>query len=73
MSADRTRLGIEVEEALKEALAHVRGEITLLCQVIGEPSAVRRDPSAAFPRRSAEPEAADCGAHLDLDMRAARN
>lgn len=43
MRADRTRLGLEVEEALKEALAQVRGEITLLYQIIGEPSAGRRD------------------------------
>ena len=47
MSAGRTRLGLEVEEALKEALAHVRGEITLPCQIFGEPSAGRRDLSAA--------------------------
>ena len=43
MSADRTRLGLEVEEALKEVLAHVRGEITLPCRIFGEPSAGRRD------------------------------
>ena len=47
MSAVRTRLGLDVEEALKEALAHVRGEITLSCRIFGEQSAGRRDLSAA--------------------------
>lgn len=41
--ADRTRPGIEAEEAPKEALAHARGEITLPCRIFGGPSAGRRD------------------------------
>lgn len=40
-SARRTELGREVEAALKEVLAHVRGEIDLPCRLIDDPSAAR--------------------------------
>ncbi len=37
----RSDLGREVEEALGEVLAHVRGEISLPCRIIDDPSAER--------------------------------
>ena len=69
MSVDRTRLGLDVEEALKDVLVHVRGEITLSCRIFGEQSAGRRDLSAA----NTQSESAGRGTPLDLDMRAAQN
>ena len=36
----RTQLGLEIEAALREVLAHVRGETALPCRVI------ERDPEA---------------------------
>jgi putative transcriptional regulator len=41
MSNERTSVGLEVEEALKEALAHARGEIDLPRRVVDDPSAER--------------------------------
>ena len=37
----RTSLGAEVEEALGEVLAHVRGEIDLPCRIVDDPTAER--------------------------------
>ena len=41
MTRKRTPLGREVEQALGEVLAHVRGEIDLPCRLIDDPSAER--------------------------------
>ena len=39
MTTERTRLGQEVETALGEVVAHVRGEVELPCRIVAEPSA----------------------------------
>ena len=54
MTANRTRLGPEVEVALGEVLDHVRGEVDLPCRIADdrEPGAVRRpfpDPNSNRP------------------------
>ncbi len=41
MTAKRTKVGREVEEALGEVLAHVRGAVDLPCRIIDDPSAER--------------------------------
>ena len=41
MTDDRTDLGLEMEQALGEVLAHVRGERSLSCRVIDDPSGAR--------------------------------
>lgn len=41
MTTERTRLGQEVEAALGEVVAHVRGEVELPCRIVVEPSAER--------------------------------
>mgnify|MGYP002637498648 CR=1 FL=1 len=41
MTAKRTTLGNEVEEALGEVLDHVRGEIDLPCRIVDDPTAER--------------------------------
>ena len=41
MSTERSRVGHEIETALGEVLAHVRGEVELPCRVIDDPSAER--------------------------------
>ena len=41
MTAKRTTVGREVEEALGEVLAHVRGDIDLPCRIVDDPSARR--------------------------------
>ncbi len=41
MSPERSRVGHEIEAALGEVLAHVRGEVELTCRVIDDPSAER--------------------------------
>ncbi len=41
MTAKRTKVGREVEEALGEVLAHVRGEVDLPCRIVDDPSAER--------------------------------
>lgn len=37
----RTPIGLEVEEALAEVLAHVKGEVALPSRIISEPTAAR--------------------------------
>ena len=39
MTTQRTRVGREVEEALKEILAHVRGETPFPCRIVDDPAA----------------------------------
>ena len=39
MSTERTQLGQEIETALGEVLAHVRGEINLPTRIVGSPTA----------------------------------
>ncbi len=39
MTTQRTRVGREVEEALEEVLAHVRGETPLPCRIVDDPAA----------------------------------
>lgn len=39
MTTHRTRVGREVEEALEEVLAHVRGETLLPCRIVDDPAA----------------------------------
>lgn len=41
MTIERTDLGREVEEALGEVLAHVRGEVELPCRIVDDPTAER--------------------------------
>ena len=41
MSTGRSRVGHEIEAALGEVLAHVRGEVELPCRVIDDPTAER--------------------------------
>ncbi len=41
MNTKRSKVGREVEEALGEVLAHVRGEIELPCRIVDDPSAER--------------------------------
>ena len=41
MTAKRTKVGREVEGALSEVLAHVRGEADLPCRIVDDPSAER--------------------------------
>ena len=39
MTTKRTQVGQEVEEALGEVLAHVRGEVALPCRIVDDPAA----------------------------------
>ena len=39
MTTQRTRVGREVEKALEEVLAHVRGETPLPCRIVDDPAA----------------------------------
>ena len=39
MTTERTQVGQEVEEALGEVLAHVRGEVALPCRIVEDPAA----------------------------------
>ena len=39
MTAERTPVGREVEVALEEVLAHVRGEVELACRIVDDPTA----------------------------------
>ena len=41
MTTDRTAGGREIEEALGEVLAHVRGEVELPCRIVDDPTAER--------------------------------
>ncbi len=41
MTVKRTKVGREVEEALGEVLAHVRGAADLPCRIVDDPSAER--------------------------------
>ena len=41
MTAKRTELGREIESALGEVLAHVRGETDLPCRIVDDPAASR--------------------------------
>ena len=39
MTTERTQVGQEVEEALGEVLAHVRGAVALPCRIVDDPAA----------------------------------
>jgi len=39
MTTQRSRVGREVEDALEEVLAHVRGETPLPCRIVDDPAA----------------------------------
>ena len=41
MTMERTDLGCEIETALGEVLAHVRGETGLSCRIVDDPAASR--------------------------------
>ena len=41
MTTERTPLGQEIEAALEEVLAHVRGETALPCRIVDDPTAAR--------------------------------
>jgi putative transcriptional regulator len=41
MTEERTAVGREVEEALEEVLAHVRGDVALATRIVDDPSKVR--------------------------------
>ena len=41
MTTERTELGREIETALGEVLAHVRGETGLSCRIVDDPAAGR--------------------------------
>ena len=39
MTTERTKAGQEIEAALGEVLAHVRGEVDLPCRIVDDPAA----------------------------------
>ena len=39
MTTQRTQVGLEVEKALEEVIAHVRGEKPLPCRIVDDPAA----------------------------------
>ena len=39
MTKERTKVGQEIEAALGEVLAHVRGEVDLPCRIVDDPTA----------------------------------
>ena len=41
MTNERTAIGYEIEEALGEVLAHVKGEAPLSCRIVDDPAAER--------------------------------
>ena len=41
MTIERTQVGRELEEALGEVLAHVRGDVDLSCRIVDDPAASR--------------------------------
>ena len=41
MTTERTELGREIERALREVLAHVRGEADLTCRIVDDLAAER--------------------------------
>lgn len=41
MTTKRTRVAREIEEALGEVLAHVRGEVELPCRIVDDPTGER--------------------------------
>ena len=41
MTTERTDTGLEIEAALGEVLAHVRGETALACRIVDDPAAGR--------------------------------
>ncbi len=41
MTTERTKVGREIETALGEVLAHVRGEVELSCRIVDDPAADR--------------------------------
>ena len=41
MTAERSELGREIETALEEVLAHARGETTLPCRIVDDPTVER--------------------------------
>ncbi len=41
MTEERTETGLEIEAALGEVLAHVRGETALPCRIVDDPAAER--------------------------------
>ena len=41
MTDERTETGLEIEAALGEVLAHVRGETALPCRIVDDPAAER--------------------------------
>ncbi len=41
MADERTETGVEIEAALGEVLAHVRGETALPCRIVDDPAAGR--------------------------------
>ena len=41
MTIERTRVGRDIETALDEVFAHVRGEIELPCRIVDDPAADR--------------------------------
>ncbi len=41
MTTERTDTGLEIEAALGEVLAHVRGETALTCRIVDDPAAGR--------------------------------
>ena len=41
MTEERTETGLEIEAALGEVLAHVRGEAALPCRIVDDPAAER--------------------------------
>ena len=41
MADERTETGVEIEVALGEVLAHVRGETALPCRIVNDPAAGR--------------------------------
>ena len=47
MTTDRTGIGREIEAALGEVVAHVRGEAVLSCRIVDAPPATGSSPFAS--------------------------
>ena len=49
MTIKRTQIGRETEAALGEVLLHVRGQINLMCRIVGDPKVVAPGPGRPNP------------------------
>lgn len=66
---DRTELGQEIETALSEVLAHMRGEEALPCRIVDDPTAER----IAAVRKRLKLSRRSFAEHFGLDARAVQD